>query len=118
MLSTWKYEIKLQGRGGGGINTYRFDVRLGQVFVQFPEMDEGEGDAYHVDGDPQDVEYVMAERAVHQGAARRVVPRFRVRCQSPAQKRRAQVDRDAREPYHERAEQNALENGEGLRGRG
>lgn len=81
-------------------------------------MDEGEGDAYHVDGDPQDVEYVMAERAVHQGAARRVVPRFRVRCQSPAQKRRAQVDRDAREPYHERAEQNALENGEGLRGRG
>lgn len=76
-------------------------------------MDEGECDADHVDSDPKDVEYVMAERAVHKWAAGRVVTRFGVRCKSAAQKRRAQVDSDAREPYHERAEKDALENGEG-----
>lgn len=43
------------GGGEGRGNTYRFDVRLGQIFVQFPEMDESEGDADHVDGDPKDV---------------------------------------------------------------
>lgn len=76
-------------------------------------MDEGECDADHVDSDPKDVEYVMAERAVHKWAAGRVVTRLGVRCKSAAQKRRAQVDSDAREPYHERAEKDALENGEG-----
>lgn len=75
-------------------------------------MDECESDADHVDGDPKDVEYVMAERAVHEWAARRVVTRLGVRRKSATQKRRAQVDRDAREPYHERAEKNALKNGE------
>ena len=81
-------------------------------------MDEGECDADHVDSDPKDVEYVMAERAVHKWAAGRVVTRLGVRCKSAAQKRRAQVDSDAREPYHERAEKNALENGEGERRKG
>lgn len=75
-------------------------------------MDESESDTDHVDGDPKDVEYVMAERAVHEWAARRVVTRLGVRRKSATQKRRAQVDRDAREPYHERAEKNALKNGE------
>lgn len=51
---------------------------------------------------------------MHKRAARRVVTRFSVRGKCAAQKRWAQVDRDAREPYHERAEKNALENdGEG-----
>lgn len=81
-------------------------------------MDESECDADHVDSDPKDVEYVMAERAVHKWAAGRVVTRLGVRCKSAAQKRRAQVDSDAREPYHERAEKNALENGEGERRKG
>ena len=97
--SLWKKKKKRETEIG-----YRFDVRLGQVFVQFSQMDEGEGDADHVDGDPEDVEYVVAKRAVHQGAAGRVVARLRVGGQRPAQKRRPQVDRDAREPYHERPE--------------
>ena len=45
----------LFGRINAKSDTYRFNVRLGQVFVQFSKMDEGESDANHIDGDPEDV---------------------------------------------------------------
>lgn len=62
-----------------GRDTYSFDVGLSEIFMQFPEVDEGKGDADHVDSDPQRVQYVMTKRAVYEWAARSIVSRFRVR---------------------------------------
>lgn len=71
-------------------------------------MEEGERDAEHVDDNPEHVEHVVAEGAVHQGTAGRVVVDLRVGGQRPAQKCGAQVDGDAGEPDHEGAKEHAL----------
>lgn len=60
-------------------NTYRFNVGLREIFVQFPQMDESKGDADYVDSDPERVQYVVAEGAVHQRATWGIMPRLRVR---------------------------------------
>lgn len=71
-------------------------------------MEECERDAKHVDDDPEYVEHVVSEGAVHQGTAGRVVVDLWVGGQRTAQKSRTQIDGDAGEPDHEGAEEHAL----------
>ena len=72
-------------------------------------MEERERDANQVDEYPQEIEYVMAERPMHQGTAGLSVDYFRVGGHGSAQKSRSQVDRYAWEPDHEHAEKYALQ---------
>lgn len=88
--------------------TYRLDIGLGEISVQFAQVEEREADADDVDEDPEKVEYVVAERPVHERAARLVVAGLGVGRQGAAQESRSQVYRDAGEPDHERAEDHAL----------
>lgn len=90
------------------IFAYRFNVSLRQIPVQLSQMEKRERHANDVDNYPESVEYIVAERAVHQRTAGRVVAAFRVRCQGPAEKRGSQIDRYTGEPDHEGAEQHAL----------
>lgn len=83
-------------------------VGLGQVPVQLAQVEQREQHAQQVDDDPQGVEYVVPERAVHQRTPRTVAGHLGARGQRTAHKRRAQVDGDGCEPYHERAEHDAL----------
>lgn len=85
-----------------------FDVGFGQVPVQLAQVEQREQHAQQVDDYPQGVEYVVPERAVHQRTAGPVPGHFGTGSQRAAHERRAQVDGDGREPYHERAEHHAL----------
>lgn len=77
--------------------------------MQLAQVEERQRDARDVDEDPEDVEDVMPERAVHEGTSRRVVSRAGARRERAAQKSGAQIDGQAREPDHKSAEQEALE---------
>lgn len=83
-------------------------VGLGQIPVQLAQVEQREQYAQQIDDYPQGVEYVVPERAVHQRTARPVPGHFGSGGQRTAHERRAQVDGDGREPYHERAEDDAL----------
>jgi len=85
-----------------------FHVGLGQVPVQLAQVEQREQHAQQVDDYPQGVEYVVPERAVHKRTAWLVPGHLGASGQRAAHERRAQVDGDGREPYHERAEHDAL----------
>ena len=84
-------------------------VLLGCEAAHLVQVEQRQAHADDVDDDPQQVEDVVSERAVHQRAGGRVVARLRVSGERPAQERGAQVDRDRGEPDHEHAEQHALQ---------
>lgn len=71
-------------------------------------MEQREQNTQQVDDYPQGVQYVVPERAVYQRTAWTVPGHFGTGGQCAAHERRAQVDRDGRKPYHERAEHDAL----------
>lgn len=54
---------------------------LGEIPVQLPEVEEGEGDADEVNGDPEHVEHVVAVGSVHERARRCAGPAVRARRQ-------------------------------------
>lgn len=83
-------------------------VGLGQVPVQLAQVEQREQHAQQVDDYPQGVEYVVPERSVHERTARLVPSHLGAGGQCSTHERRAQVDGDGREPYHERAEHDAL----------
>lgn len=84
------------------------NVGFGQVPVQLAQVEQREQHAQQVDDYPQGVEYVVPERAVNERTARLIPGHLGAGGQRAAHERRAQVDGDGREPYHERAEHDAL----------
>lgn len=60
-------------RGDKSCDPDSFNIRFSEVPVQLVQVEQGEHDTDHVDQNPQHVEHVVSEGAVHERAARSVV---------------------------------------------
>lgn len=77
--------------------------------MQLSQVKERERYANNVDDNPKGIEYIVAKRAMYQWAAGCVVATLCIRRQSPAKKRRSQIDSYTGEPDHEGTEKYALQ---------
>lgn len=80
----------------------------GEVPVQLPEVYAGEGDAHHVHRDPEYVEHIVPNGAIHHGARVNVPRRIPGTGECPAQQGGPQVDGKRGEPDDEEAEDYTL----------
>lgn len=77
--------------------------------MQLSQVKQRERYANNVDDNPKGIEYIVAKRAMYQRAAGCIMATLCIRRQSPAKKRRSQIDSYAGEPDHEGAKKYALQ---------